>query len=141
MGDENAAGGEWRDDDDIIRSGDMLQQPRWVADPAPQRPPTGRPTIRHRGKARKLAPHLDQITFLGALARTFSCIMLQEASRGLYLECMQEVARSVSVGPLSTMSRFSNTALAFYHRLGYVIIEHRMLGDDDCQVLKLSRTT
>ncbi len=44
---------------------------------------------------------------------------------------------AIVIDPLASNTR----ALAFYHRLGYVPIEHRMFGDDACLVLKLSRTT
>ena len=44
---------------------------------------------------------------------------------------------AIVIDPLASNTR----ALAFYHRLGYVTIEHRMFGDDECLVLKLSRLT
>ena len=39
------------------------------------------------------------------------------------------------IDPLASNTR----AIAFYRRLGYVTVERRMFGDDDCFVLTLSR--
>jgi aminoglycoside 6'-N-acetyltransferase len=43
--------------------------------------------------------------------------------------------RAVVIDPLASNTR----AIAFYQRLGYVIVERRMFGDDDCLVLELAR--
>jgi aminoglycoside 6'-N-acetyltransferase len=42
---------------------------------------------------------------------------------------------AIVIDPLASNAR----AIAFYHRLGYVTVERRMFGDDDCLVLTLTR--
>jgi aminoglycoside 6'-N-acetyltransferase len=50
--------------------------------------------------------------------------------------CFADAAvTAIVVDPLATNTR----AVAFYRRLGYVTIERRTFGDDDCLVLRLSR--
>ena len=44
---------------------------------------------------------------------------------------------AIVIDPLASNTR----AIAFYHRLGYVTVERRAFGDDDCLVLKLTRNT
>ncbi|MEQ1912873.1 MAG: GNAT family N-acetyltransferase [Vicinamibacterales bacterium] len=42
---------------------------------------------------------------------------------------------AIVIDPLASNTR----AIAFYHRLGYVTVEPRCFGDDDCLVLTLTR--
>jgi hypothetical protein len=42
---------------------------------------------------------------------------------------------AIVIVPLASNAR----AIAFYHRLGYVTVERRICGDDDCLVLTLTR--
>jgi len=42
---------------------------------------------------------------------------------------------AIVIDPLASNTR----AIAFYQRLGYVALEHRIFGDDDCLVLTLTR--
>jgi aminoglycoside 6'-N-acetyltransferase len=42
---------------------------------------------------------------------------------------------AIVIDPLASNTR----AIAFYQRLGYVTVERRMFGDDDCYVLTLTR--
>lgn len=68
----------------------------------------------------------------------------EDRSRGLGGEIMrQAIARSfastevtaIVIDPLATNVR----AIRFYERLGFLSVERRMFGDDDCLVMRLGR--
>jgi aminoglycoside 6'-N-acetyltransferase len=59
-----------------------------------------------------------------------------EMMRLAHAQCFADVAvQAIVVDPLASNTR----AIAFYYRLGYVTVERRMFGDDDCLVLRLPR--
>ena len=60
----------------------------------------------------------------------------REILRLVHERCFADPAvTAIVIDPLATNTR----AIAFYERLGYVIVERRMFGDDDCLVLTLTR--
>lgn len=62
----------------------------------------------------------------------------REMMRLAHERCFADSAvTAIVVDPLASNPR----AIAFYHRLGYVTVERRIFGDDDCLVLRLTRDT
>ncbi len=60
----------------------------------------------------------------------------REMMRLAHEHCFADPAvAAIVIDPLASNTR----AIAFYHRLGYVTVERRMFGDDDCLVLRLTR--
>lgn len=60
----------------------------------------------------------------------------REMMRQAHEHCFADPAvTAIVIDPLETNTR----AIAFYRRLGYVTVERRTFGDDDCLVLALSR--
>jgi aminoglycoside 6'-N-acetyltransferase len=59
-----------------------------------------------------------------------------EMMRQAHAHCFADPAvAAIVIDPLASNTR----AIAFYQRLGYVTLERRMFGDDDCLVLRLTR--
>jgi aminoglycoside 6'-N-acetyltransferase len=59
-----------------------------------------------------------------------------EMMRLAHARCFADPAVvAIVIDPLASNTR----ATAFYQRLGYVTVERRMFGDDDCLVLRLTR--
>jgi aminoglycoside 6'-N-acetyltransferase len=62
----------------------------------------------------------------------------REMMRLAHERCFADpVVTAIVIDPLASNLR----AIAFYHRLGYVNVERRSFGDDDCLVLRLTRDT
>jgi aminoglycoside 6'-N-acetyltransferase len=60
----------------------------------------------------------------------------REMMRLAHERCFADPAvTAIMIDPLASNTR----AIAFYHSLGYVSVERRMFGDDDCLVLTLTR--
>lgn len=60
----------------------------------------------------------------------------REVMRLAHARCFADDAvTAIVIDPLVTNTR----AIAFYERLGYVAVERRVFGDDECLVLRLTR--
>jgi aminoglycoside 6'-N-acetyltransferase len=84
----------------------------------------------------EVEPHLRAIDiWIGASAdrgKGYGTEMMRLA----HARCFADSSvQAIVIDPLVSNTR----AIAFYHRLGYVTVERRMFGDDDCLVLELTR--
>lgn len=94
-------------------------------------------------------PHAEPTHYWGAIARGLRAIDIwigNEADRNqgyggemmrlAHERCFADPSvTAIVIDPLASNTR----AIAFYRRLGYVAVERRMFGDDDCLVLTLTR--
>ena len=94
-------------------------------------------------------PHVEPTHYWGVIAPNLRAIDIwigadsdrnkgygREMMRLAHERCFADpTVTAIVIDPLARNTR----AIAFYHRLGYVTVERRMFGDDDCFVLTLSR--
>ena len=94
-------------------------------------------------------PHVEPTHYWGTIAPNLRAIDIwigadsdrnqgygREMMRLAHERCFADpTVTAIVIDPLASNTR----AIAFYHRLGYVTVERRMFGDDDCFVLTLSR--
>jgi aminoglycoside 6'-N-acetyltransferase len=93
-------------------------------------------------------PHVEPTHYWGAIEPNLRAIDIwigaatdrnkgygREMMRLAHERCFADPAvTAIVIDPLASNTR----AIAFYQRLGYVMVERRMFGDDDCLVLTLT---
>lgn len=94
-------------------------------------------------------PHLEPTHYWGTIAPNLRAVDIwigaeADRNRGYGREMMRQAhercfadstVTAIVIDPLASNTR----AIAFYQRLGYVSVERRTFGDDDCLVMRLTR--
>lgn len=103
------------------------------------------------GAMQIIDPHMEPTHYWGSIEPSLRAIDIWigdegDRNRGYGSEMMQlaqdlcfadSSVTAIVIDPLASNTR----AHAFYHRLGYVTVDRRLFGEDDCLVLRLERAT